>query len=487
MTAGTPTAAALALARPPAHGRTGFWLRLRAGLSFALWLLPGFIAGSSVAFYVLGQNVLSSQDSTTDQLVGGIPDAILYTLGGAIIGLIVWVFIGWLAGRYCTAAVANADEFHKLAGRISALDAVLTTLPALPATATQQRIAIEQATRDRDRAIAWLSWDGADQQWAFGDLYVAAWRYVHAAEEALVDVLPVPVITADARMSLLRLNGSPIGDRESLQRQVSKAIAALEPATTSHQPTEGTPTEGTPTEGTPVEGTPVEGVSADRSPAEPSRAAAPADAVDENGPRATLRAAKSAINDFRDGRSDQLVSLGRKVRIRHVALSLVVALLFELAILALDPRHHLVEAFAVYFLVGALAGIALEAQRSNRAGATSAQDYGLNRERLFLTFSMAGAAACGGVILFVMLLDTTVANLLTAEQAAFEPGIVAVTPVLLLVAAAFGLAPSRLFTAVTGLTEQILIQSDLTSTTPTGTSRSSGSGSGGADDEGEGT
>jgi hypothetical protein len=61
-----------------------------------------------------------------------------------------------------------------------------------------------------------------------------------------------------------------------------------------------------------------------------------------------------------------------------------------------------------------------------------------------------------------------VANLLTADQKIFDPGIVAVSPVLLLVAAAFGLAPSRLFTAVTGLSEQILIQAQLSSSTATG-------------------
>jgi hypothetical protein len=208
--------------------------------------------------------------------------------------------------------------------------------------------------------------------------------------------------------------------------------------------------------------------------------------VDEAGPRADIRAAKAAINDFRDGRSDQLVSLGRKVRIRHVALSIIVALLFEIGILALDPRYHLVEAFAVYFLVGALAGIALEAQRSRSAGPTSAQDYGLNRERLFLTFSMSGAAACGGIILFVMLLGTTVSDLFSNAPEAFKPEVVAVSPVLILVAAAFGLAPSRLFTAVTGLSEQIMLQSELSTSTPTGGPAGEGAGGSSNGDDGRG-
>jgi hypothetical protein len=110
----------------------------------------------------------------------------------------------------------------------------------------------------------------------------------------------------------------------------------------------------------------------------------------------------------------------------------------------------------------------MEALRSSRSRATSAQDYGLNRERLFLTFTMSGAAACGGVILFVMLLGTTVSDLLAINPPAMDPAVVAVSPVLILVAAAFGLAPSRLFTAITGLGEQLAIQSDLSSTTPTG-------------------
>jgi hypothetical protein len=452
--------ATLSVALPPSAGRTTFWLRMRAGFSFALWLLPGLIAGASVALYVLGQNVLGSQDEATGELIGGIPDGVLYTVGGTALGLIAWAFVSWLAGRYCTAAVANGDEFHKLAGRLSAIDATLTTLPTPAPTATQQLIAIEQAERDRDRAIAWLSWDGADQQWAFGDLYVASWRYVHAAEEALVDILPAPMILADAQMSLLRLNGSPIGDRETLKRQITQAIAAFGPGA-SRVSVDDSATADADGE----EAASTEELAAGTS-AGPSTGASAA--ADEDAARAALRAAKSAINDFRDGRSDQLVSLGRKVRIRHVALSVIVALLFEMGILALDPQYHLVEAFAVYFLVGALAGIALEAQRSKGSSSTTSQDYGLNRERLFLTFSMAGAAACGGIILFVMLLGTTVSDLFSSAPTAFRPEVVAISPVLILVAAAFGLAPSRLFTAVTGLAEQILIQSDLSSTTPTG-------------------
>ena len=96
--------------------------------------------------------------------------------------------------------------------------------------------------------------------------------------------------------------------------------------------------------------------------------------------------------------SSQLVELGRKVRTRHVGLSFMVFLLFALAIVTLDPRSHLVEAFAVYFTVGAVAGVALEALRSSRSR-TTALDYGLNRERLFLTFTMSGVAACGALSL----------------------------------------------------------------------------------------
>jgi hypothetical protein len=431
---GTDTArsqARLTLARPPRAGRLRFWPRLQAGLAFALWLLPGLIAGASIGLYVLGQNgALTQTDAAGDLTIAGMPAPLVYALGGAILGILGWIGLGWLAGRYCTASISNAEEYHKLASRLSSIDAALTV--AMPATrSVKKQLAIEEATRARDSARAWVGWDGADQQWAYGDLYVAAWRYVHAAEEALVDVLPSSIVAAEAAMDRQRLRESAIADAETLQAMLDEALNAL--------------------------------ATADATP----------EKDDDDGARSRIRAVKSAINAYRDGRSGQLVELGRKVRARHVGVSLIGALLFLLGIVALDPESHLIEAFTVYFLVGALAGIALEALRSSRSRPTSAQDYGLNRERLFLTFTMSGAAACGGVILFVMLLGTTVSDLLAVNPPAMDPAVVAVSPVLILVAATFGLAPSRLFHAITGLGEQLAIQSDLSATTPTGSSTDS--------------
>jgi hypothetical protein len=428
------------LARPPRPGRLRFWPRLQAGLAFALWLLPGLIAGASIGLYVLGQNVdLATTTDGGDPTLLGLAAPLAYALGGAILGVLGWIALGWLAGRYCTAAISNAEEYHKLASRLASIDAALAV--ATPTTrSTQKLLAIEEAGRARDSAWAWVSWDGADQQWAYGDLYVAAWRYVHTAEEALVDILPASIVAAEAAMDRQRLRHSAIADAEELEATLTQAVKDLATA-------EATPEKD-----------------------------------DDGVARAHIRAVKSAINAYRDGRSGQLVELGRKVRARHIGVSLIGALLFLLGIVALDPETHLVEAFTVYFLVGALAGIALEALRSSRSRPTSAQDYGLNRERLFLTFTMSGAAACGGVILFVMLLGTTVSELLSVRAPALDPTVVAISPVLILVAAAFGLAPSRLFTAITGLGEQIAIQHDLSSTTPTGASISTGPGTANPDE-----
>jgi hypothetical protein len=156
----------------------------------------------------------------------------------------------------------------------------------------------------------------------------------------------------------------------------------------------------------------------------------------------------------------------------------MVFILFALAIVALDPRLHLVESFGVFYVVGAMAGFALEAMRSGRAR-TAALDYGLNRERLFLAFTMSGVAGCGGVILFVLLLTSTVGDMVSQPTASFDPSVVVLSPVLVLVAAAFGLAPSRLFNAITGIREQALIQADLAASTATGGTDQDGTADGG--------
>jgi hypothetical protein len=178
----------------------------------------------------------------------------------------------------------------------------------------------------------------------------------------------------------------------------------------------------------------------------------------ERDARETIAMVHQEINEYIDTRYDGLVRLAMSLRRWRLLLGLVVYALFVVAILSVDRNvvTGLVESFAVYFLIGAGVGAANEL-RKRSATRPEVDDYGVSQARYLLVPSLAGSAACGGAFIFGLLTGASLAELLVATDSLVDWTrlVVATNPALAIVAAIFGLAPSRIFNLLDSLGDSL--------------------------------
>jgi hypothetical protein len=186
---------------------------------------------------------------------------------------------------------------------------------------------------------------------------------------------------------------------------------------------------------------------------------------DDTGATSRIEAVRRAINEFRDDRGAGLIRLRLDLRRWETLLGIVIYALFALAVLSLDRDRLLVQSFAAYYLVGAAAGLMVEVWR-RRTNRPVVEDYGLIRARLRLAPLLSGAAACAGAFIVGLLTDNTLTEVLTAGVPSYERLVLVTNPALVIVAAAFGLAPGRLLGTVQGIGDKLA--RDLSASEPTG-------------------
>lgn len=425
---------------------------LRDGYLAILWLLsaflPGLIATLAVAAYLL--------------MPGPSPDALFIGLVG---GLAAWVVLAVPLRSLATVRRAQPRAYGELVqraaqlcDRLAALEiaeaahgahgaAVATTAepaaapgepgesgaaaapPAAPDPCDPadpclpRRIALEEARKQLDMANAELEGAGrrgAARRWVTAVGYVNLWRALHRAEEALIDVEPVPSLVGDALHDDLSLENSTIKEHARLRAVVRTAIRSLA-SPGARQLFEGEQAAGGP-------GT----EEATQTPLTPAEA------------RAAIREVRHAVNDFRDDRVGGLVAARNNVLWTVLFVATTTLLLLSLAI-GVGVGKGPVIAVAAFYLVGATVGLFNRLRLEGRSG-SPVEDFGLFQARLLHTTVTSGLAAVAGVFLFA------------AAPVLFAPsgGDTAAAPTLadvfslsnnrvgLLVAAAFGLTPDLL-------------------------------------------
>jgi hypothetical protein len=159
--------------------------------------------------------------------------------------------------------------------------------------------------------------------------------------------------------------------------------------------------------------------------------------------RKTLKEVRYNINVFRDNTWSGMVALRNQILATLVLTELAGFAVLGLAILnAADPKA--VAAGALYFLVGAVFGLFNRLYSESQAD-HAVDDYGLAMAGILTLPVYAGMAGLGGVLLSSLTSGQPSASSLSAV---FE---VQNHPLVLVAAAAFGLAPALL---VAGLTKQ---------------------------------
>ena len=362
---------------------------------------------------------------------------------GALIGLTCWIALTFILGRRATPESMNRRSFDELTQRMASLTQALKSLKPAEGAEEYELLAWDQASHALEALRANATPGVAGEGWATGESYVSCWSELHRAEAQVLRLLDPETALAEANRDLLRLSGSSIATRADLSKRLASAIKEFgDLGTPSPEP--NPPDE----EGAAGEGRPIE--------------------VTGRRAREFFVMIHEEINDYVDSRYDGLVRLANTLRRWRVLLGLVIYALFVIAILSVDRslEKGIVESFAVYFLIGVGVGAANEV-RKRQGNRPEIDDYGVSQARYLLVPSMAGGAACGAAFIFGLLGANSLSQFLAADLADFDWGtlVVTVNPALVIVAAIFGLAPSRLFKMLDSMGDSLT--SDIGATAPT--------------------
>lgn len=346
---------------------------------------------------------------------------------GAIITVIVWFICALPCRRFASALYANRcsygsliNQWRDLRARLQVLDARQKANPNDPVINSDTcKIALQQihawcddiAIELRCKGLCWLLATG----------YLNMWRLLHHAEEAMIEVEPLPAVLNKAVHDELCLQGANIKDNEVLLDKLRTAVKVLSPPATrylSKRPREEQANLDTQSEGTPD--------TQDQ-------------AVAELQARATLREIRSTINDYRDSLWEGLILSRNRLMMIVVITGFLAYILLCLPVLNNISPDYVVAA-TVFFLVGAIIGLFnrlhLETQTNN-----AINDYGLSMARVIATPVLSGLAAVASVLVIALLTGAIQKGL---DVGGNVTDIYIINPLHLLLAAIFGLAPNLL-------------------------------------------
>lgn len=367
---------------------------------------------------------------------------------GLGIALLGWVILSLLLNGIATARSIHLSQHDELLLRITEVQerskrlAVLaerlqrwgaTQNPVQDLTDAADRITTVGVTIKKlaDEGIACLKACGPETDglpWVLGWGYADAWRKIHRAEEALMEVESVPDLLEDVYHDYRRLHGSSLDPNGLLLQDLRLAARAIEPAMEAY----------------------LQDPPSTLSP-RLDRTATPgfAGELAYPGERRILTRIRQAINSYRE---DEWAGVLRQRNgyMRTVGfVGVVTFIMLALGIAAVLP-HQAIFAGVMFWVIGGATG-ALNQLRVAGGVKATVEDYGLSEIRKGGTFVLAGLAAVLGVVLISVLpviLGTALTATTGATSAPAVPGwdrIFDLTPVNAVWAAVFGLAPDSVF------------------------------------------
>jgi hypothetical protein len=389
----------------------------RAALLTVTPLLPFLAVIAMVAIYAAPSPMLLS---LFDPLLAGVAFAVIVGLGAAI--------MRWKIIEDTSADRANSSGFDAIRERLGAITARLAVTAVHVDDDEGRQFAVREVQAYRAQILAELKQSGPS--WVLGTGYMSIWKLIHRAEEALLELEPVPTVVAAALYDEQRLTGSPVDNRDQLLTRLRLAVMRLDPNSMAFLNQQPVP------------------------PAVGTTPTAPDTSTLETA-RSVLREVRTTINEFRDG------SWGAILRTRNHLLHTMtltgIVTLFGL-MLALDlskkttdydPRTDAVIAAVVFYLVGAMVGL-FNRLSSESSADNDLEDYGLTEVRVSLTPVLSGLAAVGGVFLTAMITNTLsgVVGASTGTSVALPTVAsifnLSVNPFGIVLAAVFGLSPTIL-------------------------------------------
>ena len=337
-------------------------------------------------------------------------------LGGFLTGLLAWFTVALFHYPYTTADYVSRRNYNALRESLDCLNIRVAEGRKLLNEDVSNNVALESVRRqalelaDCECKAVEQGLSSKGMPVVTGLVYIELWHRVHRAEEALIKIEPCSEILEGAMRDESRLANANMENSKSLVEQLHKAIAKLQGSETDNSLNVLADAPQTSEENAQV--TPEERMKA----------------------RTMLCEVRYEIDSFRDHSWEGLVNLRNSLAETVILLGLSAYALLALAIFLEASPTAIIWAVA-YFLIGAIAGLFARAQ-SEWGAETAVDDFGLSKTRLLQIPWLSGLAAVGGVLI-TSILDpqTNTVHLATVFSH---------TPLLIFVAAVFGIAPNLL-------------------------------------------
>jgi hypothetical protein len=448
-----------------------------AALRVTAPLLPSVAIAVTITMYLVSREISKTIGVSLGDLSGEIA-----VLVGILAGVLVWLTVAGFYRLHTAADCASRRNYNGLRERLNYLDIRIRQAESDDSQEEHEQHVIKAM---RDQALARAKTECGEikkglaskgMPWVTGLGYIELWHRVHHAEEAMIKVEPIPEALEGAMRDESRLMNANMENKEALLQRLRNAVALLdtsgtdkklnllaEPAQISMEDDQATPDKSARAltkENRELLLQRLRGALArlvnavakrtnsatDRNLsllAEPALSSAEDERLTPD-KRAKalimLSEVRYEINNFRDNSWEGLVHARTRLADTSVLLGVVAYGLLALALFFEASRPTIIWV-VTYFLIGALAGLFARAQ-AEWSAESAVDDFGLSRSRLLQIPWLSGLAAVGGVLI-TSILDPQ----LTVENPTDFAQITAVfssRPLLLIVAAIFGLTPDLL-------------------------------------------
>lgn len=432
---------------------------------------------------------------------------------------VVWLAVSFFLAPLTYAENANAGSYGQLESRLQQLESRLFTIrnehPDEKDLPEYQQIALNEAFDKLQEITEDLYQTNSALRWALGFGYVNAWRKLHRAEEALVEVEPQEMVMRGALHDKLAITGSQINNRDELLAKLLDAVKKLDPSmmklfkspTAPHPPVVGESPEvqelqkdveqlqddvrliahdlklnlkvnHIATQKTEASNGTETSVRSSRTPPnkdDPARG------------RWTIREVKRTLNDYRDRHFEWVIRTRNNLLGITFVTGLGTYILLSIAILALasDPYSRpIIIAAASYYMVGALTGLFAKMSQATLTN-IEADDYGFSLALILSRPLYSGLAGLGGVLVSSAVLSIGTQTGQNPVLSIFTPGKLD----FLIIAAAFGLTPGLILGGLQAQTTKMLSalnSSRTTNTATTATATATATANGGSSGQNEG-
>lgn len=419
----------------------------RAACAIIIPTIPGLAAVLSIFAYVVTFSLLKQYPWLQVIAVGS----------GSLLALFIWLLVAVIWRRFTTVDRANMSSYGYL---LNCLDQLLPKLMQAENALQHSSQAAQNACMNSKQEASRLYRSILEElkreknpAWMAGIGYINVWRCMHYVQEACIEFEPEEDVLRDALHDELCIQGSTIENSRELLQKLRLAVTTLnrsgaeylnEPALESKD-SAGKPGEPAQARWRLLTGNWTTTYSASK-PGEPAQA------------RAVIRQVRHELLQFRDDRWESLVRTRNEVLKMTALTGLFVYFLCEFTILIFPSVLPLIEAIALLFLIGAIAGLFSRLYSQSKTD-VSIDDYQLTFARLMATPLYSGLAALGGVFIIQKI------GLLSNSTANFDINIPNI-----LIAAIFGLTPTLFMNAIQREAEEY--KKDLKSTEAPGGDKS---------------